>query len=64
VADAVADATARKEYSVRRYTFVVDYRQNMELPNVKSQMKMESVPVYKAIYASQFLTLSLPLVCP
>jgi hypothetical protein len=32
VADAVADATARKEHSVRRYTFVVDYRQNMELP--------------------------------
>jgi hypothetical protein len=32
VADAVADATARKEHSVRRYTFVVDYGQNMELP--------------------------------
>ncbi len=32
VADAVADATARKEHLVRRYTFVVDYRQNMELP--------------------------------
>jgi hypothetical protein len=31
VADAVADATARKEYLVRRYTFVVDYGQNMEL---------------------------------
>ncbi len=31
-ADAVADATARKEHSVRRYTFVVDYGQNMELP--------------------------------
>ncbi len=31
VADAVADATAGKEHSVRRYTFVVDYRQNMEL---------------------------------
>ena len=28
----VADATARKEHSVRRYTFVVDYGQNMELP--------------------------------
>jgi hypothetical protein len=25
---------------------------------VKSQMKMKSVPVYKAIYSSQFLTLS------
>ncbi len=32
VADAVADATARKEHSVRRYTFVVRYGQNMELP--------------------------------
>jgi hypothetical protein len=32
VVDAVADATARKEHSVRRYTFVVDYGQNMELP--------------------------------
>jgi hypothetical protein len=32
VADAVADATAEKEHSVRRYTFVVDYGQNMELP--------------------------------
>ncbi len=32
VADAVADATARKEHSLRRYTFVVDYGQNMELP--------------------------------
>jgi hypothetical protein len=32
VANAVADATARKEHSVRRYTFVVDYGQNMELP--------------------------------
>jgi hypothetical protein len=32
VADAVADATARKEHLVRRYTFVVDYGQNMELP--------------------------------
>jgi hypothetical protein len=32
VADVVADATARKDYSVRRYTFVVDYWQNMELP--------------------------------
>jgi hypothetical protein len=28
VADAVADATAGKEHSVRRYTFVVDYGQN------------------------------------
>jgi hypothetical protein len=32
VADEVADATAGKEHSVRRYTFVVDYGQNMELP--------------------------------
>jgi hypothetical protein len=32
VADVVADATAGKEHSVRRYTFVVDYGQNMELP--------------------------------
>jgi hypothetical protein len=32
VADAVADATAGKEHLVRRYTFVVDYMQNMELP--------------------------------
>jgi hypothetical protein len=32
VADAVADATARKEHSVRKYTFVVDYGQNMVLP--------------------------------
>ncbi len=32
VADAVADATARKEHLVRRYTFVVDFGQNMELP--------------------------------
>ncbi len=32
VADAVADANAGKEHLVRRYTFVVDYGQNMELP--------------------------------
>ncbi len=32
VADVVADATARKEHSVRRYNFNVDYGQNMELP--------------------------------
>jgi hypothetical protein len=32
VVDAVADATAGKEHSVRRYTFVVDYGQNIELP--------------------------------
>jgi hypothetical protein len=31
-ANAVADATARKEHLERRYTFVVDYGQNMELP--------------------------------
>ncbi len=29
VVDGVADATARKEHLVRRYTFVVDYGQNM-----------------------------------
>jgi hypothetical protein len=32
VVDAVADAAAGKEHLVRRYTFVVDYGQNMELP--------------------------------
>jgi hypothetical protein len=32
VADAVADATAWKEHSVRRHTFVVDWGQNMGLP--------------------------------
>ncbi len=32
VVDAVADATAGKELLVRRYTFVIDYGQNMELP--------------------------------
>ncbi len=32
MADAVADATAGKEYLLRRYIFVVDYGQNMELP--------------------------------
>ncbi len=32
MADAVADATTRKEDLVRRYTFVVDYGQNMKLP--------------------------------
>ena len=32
VADAVADATAGRDHSERRYTFVVDYGQNMELP--------------------------------
>ena len=32
VADAVADATEGKNHTVRRYTFVVDYGQNMELP--------------------------------
>jgi hypothetical protein len=32
VTDVVADATARKEHLVRRYTFVVDYGQNVELP--------------------------------
>jgi hypothetical protein len=37
VADVVADATARKEHLVRRYTFVVDYGQNMELPVYKKE---------------------------
>ncbi len=32
VVDVVAVATARKEHLVTRYTFVVDYGQNMELP--------------------------------
>jgi len=32
VADAVADATEGKDHAMRRYTFVVDYGQNMELP--------------------------------
>ena len=32
VANAVADATEGKDHTVRRYTFVVDYDQNMELP--------------------------------
>jgi hypothetical protein len=32
VADAVADATEGKDHAERRYTFVVDYGQNMELP--------------------------------
>ncbi len=32
VVNVVADATAGKEHLVRRYTFVVDYGQNMELP--------------------------------
>jgi hypothetical protein len=32
VADAIADATAGKDHAERRYTFVVDYGQNMELP--------------------------------
>ena len=32
VADAVLDATAGIDHSERRYTFVVDYGQNMELP--------------------------------
>ena len=32
VADAKADATAGRDHSERRYTFVVDYGQNMELP--------------------------------
>ena len=32
VADAVADATKGKDHAERRYTFIVDYGQNMELP--------------------------------
>jgi len=32
VANAVADATKGKDHAERRYTFVVDYGQNMELP--------------------------------
>ena len=32
VAEAVADATAGKDHAERRYTFVVDFGQNMELP--------------------------------
>ncbi len=32
VADAVADATEGKDHADRRYTFIVDYGQNMELP--------------------------------
>ncbi len=32
VADAVADATEGKDHAERRYTFVIDYGQNMELP--------------------------------
>ena len=32
VADAVSDAEERKDHTERRYTFVVDYGQNMELP--------------------------------
>jgi hypothetical protein len=32
VAEAVCDATDGKEHSVRRYTIVVDYGQNMQIP--------------------------------
>jgi hypothetical protein len=32
VANAVADATAGRDHAERRYTFVVDFGQNMELP--------------------------------
>jgi hypothetical protein len=32
VADAVADATEGKDHAERRYTFFVNYGQNMELP--------------------------------
>jgi hypothetical protein len=37
VADAVADAKEGKEHTERRYTFVVDYGQNMELPSYKDE---------------------------
>ena len=37
VADAVADATAGKDHTERRYTFVVDYGQNMELPSYNDE---------------------------
>jgi hypothetical protein len=32
VADVVSDAEEGKDHTERRYTFVVDYGQNMELP--------------------------------
>ncbi len=37
VADAVADATSGKDHAERRYTFVVNYGQNMELPATSLQ---------------------------
>jgi hypothetical protein len=53
VADAVADATAGKEHSVRRYTFVGDYGQNtsvgpiFDLPlfNVSVSTRIRKIPV-------------------
>ena len=37
VAQAVQDATAKKDHSEKVYTFVVDYGQNMELPSYNSE---------------------------
>ncbi len=37
VARAVQDATAKKDYLEKVYTFVVDYGQNMELPGYNSE---------------------------
>ncbi len=37
VADAVADAKEGKEHTERRYTFVVNYGQNMELPSYEDE---------------------------
>ena len=37
VAQAVQDATAKKDHSEKVYTFVVDYGQNMELPSFNSE---------------------------
>jgi hypothetical protein len=37
VDQAVRHATAGKEHSLKMYTFVVDYRQNMELPSFRKE---------------------------
>jgi hypothetical protein len=37
VAQAVQDATAKKDHSEKVYTFIVDYGQNMELPSYNSE---------------------------
>ncbi len=37
VAQAVQDATAKKDHSEKVYTFIVDYGQNMELPSFNSE---------------------------